>query len=364
MIKITKATRLFIGLFLLIGLNKSKAQDTTKPLRITGYADVYYVYNFNKPLNNNQPSFLYCYNRNNEVNLNLGFVKASYNASNLRANFALMSGTYAVANLAAEPTALRNIFEANIGIKLSAKNNLWLDAGIMPSHIGFESAIGKDCNNLTRSILAENTPYYEAGLKLSYTSKNEKWFLSALLLNGWQRIKRLDGNTSPAFGTQITYKPSSTVTLNSSSFIGNDKPDSSRQWRYFHNFYGSFQLSKKIALITGFDIGAEQKSTGSSVMNTWYSPVLIAKYMASNKFSIAARAEYYCDKKGVIISTATTNGFRTFGYSANFDYAIQENAVWRIELRTLKSKDNIFEKRNSSFTSTSTWLATSLAISF
>lgn len=364
MVKITITTTLFLLLFCLFCPTKTTAQDTSKTLSITGYADVYYLYNFNKPINNTQPSFLYCYNRNNEINLNLGFAKASYIANKVRANLAFMAGTYTVANLAAEPAALRNIYEANIGIKLSTKKNLWLDAGILPSHIGFESAIGKDCYNLSRSILAENTPYYEAGIKLGYTSKNEKLFLSALLLNGWQRIRRPDGNTTPAFGTQVIYKPSTTVTLNSSTFIGNDKPDSVRQMRYFHNFFGIFQLSKKLSLITGFDIGAEQKSKANSGLNTWYSPVLIARYLATDKVTLAARAEYYSDKNGVIIFTGTTNGFKTFGYSANIDFAIHENTVWRIELRTLKSKDNIFERRNSLFSSTSTWISSIIAISF
>lgn len=275
-----------------------------------------------------------------------------------------MTGTYPVANLAAEPEVLRHIFEANIGIKLSKKSNLWLDAGIMPSHIGFESAIGKDCPNLTRTILAENTPYYHTGVKLGYTSTNEKWFLSALLLNGWQRIKRPYGNTTPAFGTQVTFKPTTKITVNSSTFIGNDKPDSLMQMRYFHNFYSIFQLSKKWSSILGFDIGTEQSSKGSSKMNTWYSPTLIVKYEAKDKLSIAARAKYYKDKNGAIISTATANGFQMIGYSANVDYAIQSNVLWRLEVRTLQSRDNIFEKSNGCKVSNTTWLSTAISINF
>lgn len=363
-IKLPYAKLLFILLIQLTFTISIRGQDEEKSVTIDGYTEVYYLYNFHQPLTNMQPSFIYNFNRTNEVNLNLGFIKAAYNKDKVRANLALMLGTYAQANLAAEPDVLRHIFEANIGVKLSAKGNLWLDAGIFPSHIGFESAIAKDNYNLSRSLLAENSPYYEAGLKLGYTSKNEKWFLSALLLNGWQRIKRPDGNTTPAFGTQLTYKPSTSVTLNSSSFIGNDKPDSIRQMRYFHNLYGIFQLSKKLSLITGFDIGAQQKSRGSSQMNTWYSPVIIPRYSASDKLTLAARAEYYSDRNGVIISTGTSNGFKTFGYSANVDYAIQKEVLWRIEARSLRSKDNIFETRNNLLVSAHTWLTTSLSLAF
>jgi hypothetical protein len=40
----------------------------------------------------------------------------------------------------------------------------------MPSHIGFESVISADCWTLTRSLLAENSPYYETGMRLEATS--------------------------------------------------------------------------------------------------------------------------------------------------------------------------------------------------
>ncbi len=76
--------------------------------------------------------FLFNHNRHNELNLNLGLLKLSLNHSKYRANFALQAGTYSNDNYAAEPGLLKNIFEANIGISLTEKNNLWLDAGIMP----------------------------------------------------------------------------------------------------------------------------------------------------------------------------------------------------------------------------------------
>jgi len=340
-----------------------QADDMPSPFSVSGYIETYYVYDFNKPENNTRPSFIYSYNRHNEVNLNLGFIRGSYNTDKVRANLALMTGTYANANLATEPGVLRNIFEANAGVKLSSTKNLWIDAGIFASHIGFESAIGKDCWNLTRSILADNSPYYEAGAKISYTTDDGKWFLSGLILNGWQRIQRVDGNSLPSFGTQITFKPTSSVTINSSSFIGTDKPDDARQMRYFHNLYGIVQLSENIGLTIGFDMGTEEKSPTESATNLWYSPVVIAKYALTDKFSISVRGEYYQDENGVIISTGTPNGFKTTGFSVNADYAISSNAVWRIEARSLSSKDAIFERENQSVND-NTSLSTSIAISF
>lgn len=344
-------------------LETKSLKQVSNHLTISGYIETYYGYDFSNPDNHTRPSFVYSYNRHNEVNLNLGFIKAAYETDKVRANLALMTGTYANANLAAEPGVLKNIYEANVGAKISKRKNIWVDAGIFASHIGFESAIGKDCWNLTRSMVADNSPYYESGAKISYTSDSEKWFVSGLILNGWQRIQRVDGNNTPAFGHQLTYKPTSKITLNSSSFVGSDTPDSSRQMRYYHNLYGIIQLHEKFGIILGFDIGAQQKSKGSSNYNTWFTPVIQTKYNVSARSTIAARVEYYNDVNGVIIATGKTHGFKTYGYSLNLDYRIAENVIWRIEGKCFSSKDKIFILDNSP--SNYNYVATtSLAVSF
>jgi hypothetical protein len=353
-----------ITLLVFVSCYTLSAQDSVKALlSFSAYAEVYYQYDFNKPADNNRPGFVYSHNRHNEFNLNLGFLKAGYSAERVRANLALAAGTYMNANYAAEPGVLKNIYEANAGIRLSKKKNLWLDAGIFGSHIGFESAHSPSCWALTRSILADNSPYYEAGAKITYTTDNSKWLLSILALNGWQRIKRVDGNSLMSWGTQIQFIPSDKILLNYSTFIGTDKPDNARLMRIFHNLYGIFTITDKLGLTIGFDIGTEEKAPSGNETNIWYTPVGILKYSISNKWIIAARAEHYNDKNGVIISTATPNGFQTTGYSLNIDYSPSKNILVRLEARNLKSRDRIFNKdgiavKNNSF------ITSSIAVSF
>jgi hypothetical protein len=354
-----------LSTFIIANLGYAQADSNRHPIKVSGYLETYYVYDFGKPVDHNRPNFLYSFNRHNEVNLNFGYIQVAYDNDKVRGKLALMTGTYANANLASEPGVLKNIFEANAGVKISKNKNLWVDAGVFASHLGFESAIGADCWTMTRSILAENSPYFLTGAKISYTTENEKWFLSGLVLNGWQRIQRVPGNQTPAFGHQLTWTPNEKITLNSSSFIGNDKPDSVRQMRYFHNFYGKFQLSPKFGLITGFDIGAEQKSKGSSSYHSWYTPILIVQFVPAKKLAFAARAEYYSDKNEVIISTGTPNGFQTFGYSLNMDVRITDNVLWRLEARTFNSRnDNIFIDKNQQALQNNYFVGTSLSIRF
>lgn len=356
----------FVVTLILQSANLLAQSDSTwqkKPqLNLSGFADVFYVYDFNQPQGSERQPFLYNHNRHNEFNLNLGFIKLNVEHSRYRANFAMQSGTYTNDNYAAEPGVIKNIFEANIGISMNKKNSLWLDAGILPSHIGFESAISIDNGTLTRSLLAENSPYYSAGARLIFTP-NDKWEMTGLMLNGWQRIQRLNGNSLPSFGTQVNFTPSEKVGLNWSTFIGTDDPDSSRRMRYFNNFYGLFQVTDKVNITAGFDIGTQQQSMGSSSYDFWFSPVIIGQYFISNAWKAALRMEYYQDETGVIIPTGTTNGFNTTGLSLNFDYSPSTNLVFRIEGRWLNSKDLFFETKGS--TSRNNFIiGTSIAIKF
>jgi len=342
------------------------AQETGK-IKVTGYLETYYGYDFNKPADNNRPGFVYSHNRHNEVNLNLGFIKGSYETERFRTNLAIMAGTYAHANLAAEPDVLKNIFEANAGLKLSRLANLWLDAGIFSSHIGFESAISKDCWVLTRNISSENTPYYESGARLGYVTSNGKLTATILYLNGWQRITRQNGNNQPAGGLQLTWKPSEKITLNYSNYLGTEGADSVRTRRFYHNLYGIFQLTREFGLTLGFDYGTQQKAKGSSAKNEVLSPVAIARYQISGQFALAGRVEYYEDRHGMLISATTPNGFKTTGYSFNLDYAPISNALIRLEGKLYDGKDDIFPgSRNSVNDATDKNMAitASIAVSF
>jgi hypothetical protein len=360
--------KILTGLAIIFGAG-AIAQDTTansqgsKSISFSGFAEVYYSYDFNQPVDNNRPYFLYNHNRHNEFNVNLAYIKGSYNSAKIRANIAVAVGTYMNANYTAEPGVLKNVYEGNVGVKILKTKNIWIDAGIFSSHIGFESAQSSSCWSLTRSIVAENSPYFESGARLTYISDNNKFTLSALALNGWQRITRVSGNSLMSWGTQINVKPSDKVTLNYSTFLGTDKPDSLRLWRIYHNIYAIVQFNEKIGLTAAFDIGIEQVSKGSDETNSWYGPVGILRFTPNKNWTIALRGEYFYDKNEVIISTGTPNGFKTFGGSINVDRNIGEHLFWRTEFKTFTSKDAVFLKENKTKRHNNA-ITTSLALTF
>lgn len=223
----------------------------------SGFIDTFYSYDFNQPETNSRQHFLFNHNRHNEFNINLALASAKLEHEKYRALIAIQAGTYADDNYSAESDTFKFINEAYAGISLNQQNTLWLDMGIFSSHLGFESALSIDNPTLTRSLVAESSPYFLTGAKLSY-QVNSKINVAGIICNGWQRIKRLEGNSLPSFGTQFTYS-NEKILLNYSTFIGTDSPDETRKMRYFNNLYSQFEFRNNFKLITGFDFGFEQK---------------------------------------------------------------------------------------------------------
>lgn len=260
-------------------------------------------------------------------------VKLSYSGAKWKGNLALMAGDYARYNLAAEPHWLQYVYEANAGYRFTDKFSA--EAGVLPSHIGIESAISKDCWNLSRSLLAENSPYFETGLKLNYAF-NSRWSASVLLLNGWQNIK--ENNKSKAIGTQLVFKPNEKWLFNSSSFIGNEQPDSvAALVRVFHNLYITYELNKKMNMAFLLDAGVEGRQT-------WWGSAALLQYNITRQLQTAFRAEYYNDKKGVIVSAYKPLPFAVGGFAVNIDFLPFKFVSIRSEMKYLQTAQPLFKR--------------------
>ena len=287
-----------------------------------------------------KPSYLCSYDQNNYPSTNIILLKWSSNSnfqnknSYLRYNIGLMVGDYVNSNLKNEARTLQNIYETNVGIKFS--KNMILDFGIFTSHIGFESAIGQESWTCTRSILADNTPYYEAGYRLNYESDNKKWKGNLNFLNGWQKMTA-NLYDQKSWGHQIQYIPNKKLTLNSSSYFG-QSPNIQNRSRYFHNLYSQYQMNDKIGFIVGIDNGCElDKNESLKNARYYYSPIFITKYTINTKSSITGRFEYFKDNNMILNNTYLKE---VKGYSINYDYQIEKSSTLRLEARMLQHKES------------------------
>ena len=247
-----------------------------------------------------------------------------------------------------------------MGISLNKKNNLWLDAGVFSSHLGFESAESIDNYTLTRSLSAESSPYFLSGAKISY-EHSDQLSITAILSNGWQRIRRVNGNSMMSVGSQVVYTPKENITLNWSTFFTTEDPDDSRRIRSFHNFYGQAKINSKLAVIGGLDIGRQQETPGSNVKETWYVASGIVRLDFHENWGGALRFEYIEDVSGIIGPFNGPSGFSVTGLSVNIDYLPSERVAARTELRIFSAEDPIFNN-GSEFVYTNIAFTSSLAV--
>jgi hypothetical protein len=340
----------FILILILLPFSIFSQEKDSLKIKVSGFLETYYAYDFSSPTTDSKLPFMYNYNRHNEFNVNNGLIRAQLQYGNAYASIAVHAGTYVDDNYASEDIKL--VSEAYVGMYLNDNKKSSIEVGIMPSYIGFESATTATNLTLTRSILAENSPYFMTGIKYNY-KPNDKWSFSGLVTNGWQRINRPDKTVTLAFGTQIVYKPAEKATLNWSTFIGKEFYGTELGMRYFSNLYWDNQWNSKWRTILGFDFGIQDSSSLNDKHLYWMSPVLIAQYSISSKWQTAVRFEYYQDEDNVII--ATSDAFKTSGASINFDYLPNSKVKLRTEARYFDSKEAIFfdNKSNNFFVTTS-----------
>ena len=344
-------------LFATIVLKNNKKRKVS----LNAYIEAFYTYDFNIVAKDNQPRLDYLYNHHtyNYPNVNLAFAKVMIEKTRFRSNLGIMYGTYPKYNLAAEPTLFKYIYEANFGFKLAKNKNIWLDAGILPSHIGFEYAKGIDNYVVTRSIIAENSPYFETGISLSYKSKNEKIYFATLLLNGWQKI-RWTKNSLPAIGVQFTYTPNSIFSLNYSNYLGINQPIQNRKLRFFQDVYCKIEENKWTALL-GFDIGLEQKTFQSNQYKSWYGLSFMLRYKVNRYLALATRIETYHDKFNLMIPAINSQNVRTSGLSFNFDLNPIKRVTWRNEIKWYNNQGAIYSSKSLGYTNNNISFCTVLA---
>ena len=333
--------RLLIILGLLIP-NIVFSQINQDSIHFSGYTEIYFAQDQHNWNDHQRPDFLYSHTSTNHVALNTAVLDFKYSNERVRTQLSLVEGTYANKVTSSEPIGFGALYVGNISYKLSARENFWLQAGVIPSHIGLETAIGFSNLSLSRSLAAENSPYYESGIALQYTSKNNKWFGSVLALNGWQTMTLRSQQSRPDFGTQLQFKPNSKITLNHSTYFGEVAVLDSSQTRFYQNFYTQVQLKEKWTIQCQADYGM-QETENKGLNKHWVTGFLGLAYQANEKLSVVGRGELLNDPNNLVISGVNND---LWGYSFNINYLLDEHLMVRAEWRNITSNRYTFAYQN------------------
>lgn len=344
---------LLLGWGMGFALNAGAAEK--KEVAFGAFLDTYYAFDFNQPTGDRVYTTQAV--RHNEFSINLAYLEAKLERERTRGRLALQAGSSVYSNYAGERSVnpalgdiLQHVQEAYGGYRLT--DQLWLDAGIFLSHIGAESFLSKDNWNYTRSLGADYSPYYQAGVRLAYQA-SPQWQASLHILNGWQNI--LETNSDKALGMQVIFTPSETFSVTYNNFLGREQ-----ELRFFHDVIVKATLSDRWALSFSSDLGM-QKQAGGSDYSLWYVETLLSQLRIAPTLTIGGRVEYFHDRDQVIVVTGSRNGFQTFGASLNLDWQPEPGVLFRNEIRSLFSQDAVFSGASGP-RSSNTLFVTSLAL--
>jgi hypothetical protein len=343
------------------------APDTAPKITFGAFVDGYYAFDFNRPANFER-SFTTQPARHNEFNVNLAYVETKLDAPRVRGRLAIQAGTSVQSNYAGEPRngsvsgpdLARFIQEAVVGAKIA--DNLWVDGGIFLSHLGMESFISRDNPMYTRSLVADYSPYYESGAKLTWQPTQAVTALFAVL-NGWQNIS--ETNSAKSAGMRIDYAASSSTTFTYYNYLGDEEVDTAThsQIRFFNGVGMKSNLTPDFLVFSELDYGTQGKASGSGSAH-WYGGMLTGRYRVTPKVAIIGRVERYADQDQVLIATGLADGFRANGASIGLDVTPQSRMLWRTELRGFQGEKAVFPQHAGGPSKSDVFVVTSLGLTF
>lgn len=271
-----------------------------------GWVDVFYGLNTNRPADG--ASFLpgtgTTARRANELNLNAAALDFAVDPQPVGVHLTLAFGSGPevlhggeISGPGTGPSVWRAVYQASVSYTAPIGSGLQLEAGIYPSHIGYESFFSRDNWNYTRGWMGEYSPYDQAGIKASY-SFDAHWSAQLHLLNGWQLLG--DNNRAKAAGTQLAYT-NDRVTVAFNTFAGPELPGDDSHWRLFGDLTALFKVSPTLSLAATADLGWQDRTGGAAL---WHGVGVSGRQALTDTVAIALRLEYYRDRDGFMSGTA------------------------------------------------------------
>lgn len=322
----------FIALFIYLTPSSLVGQ-----IKFSGYAEMYYNHDFSLENSATRDDWFYNHHLHNTIAPNAFILESRYNNRGVYAQLDLMFGSYSGRIMANEPLWATPIYQAYVGWKVH--KNTFVEAGIFESGIGLESAKGAENPTLTRSIFAENTPYFLSGIRARWNDPTDVFMVEVALVNGWETITRQAAESSP--GVMGRWRlGSNKVQIHYNFLYTSDAPGLvSPRNRMLNGFYLKHALNKWQWFI-GYDA---IRTDGANV----HMPYLILRREINEKWAVALRGEYARDfsdagflkpNEGPQVSSIFEfrRDLNIYGSSLNIDFSPRDNLVIRAEFRVLE----------------------------
>lgn len=320
---------------------KEKKSTTT----VSGYADVYYRYGFNKTTDELKTSFTGSHN-SFELGMISGKVEHKWSKVALLADIGL--GKRAEDFSYADENTRLAIKQLNVSY--SPKEWLKLTAGTWATHIGYELVDANLNRNYSMSYLFSKGPFQHTGLKADITSGKHGFMVG---ITNPTDLKSAPDGSKKFFIGQYSYAASDDFKAYVNIVAGEDNPDTDSK-----TFQADLVLTQ--AMSDKFSVGLNgsvnsnkytEEATAKEVKGSWWGSALYLNYDPLEKLGFTLRGEYFDDKDSRTVFSGLPGG-NIFATTLSANIKIQSLTIIP-ELRFENASEAIYDTKSGTNKKTS-----------
>jgi hypothetical protein len=235
-----------------------------------------------------------------------------------------------------------DITEAYVSYTAPVGKGLRFDVGKMGTFVGAEVMEALDNPNYSRSFLFNYAePLTHTGVKASYVF-TDTVNAAVLIANGWDNAS--DNNDGKTAGVSVNITKGELLSAYINYLQGPEQDDNTRDIRSLIDLVATIKPMKPLTIILNYDDGKADHAVASGTAK-WSGFSGIVKYDINDRFSVAARGEYFDDKDGY--RTGTTQKLTEFTVTPEIRLAggLTVRAEYRHDQSNKESFDNSTKKK-------------------
>jgi len=333
-------------------LAQDSTKESTKPLVISGFVDMYFRTDFGQNAANNRTSFT---NSHNVFELGMASLKLEHSIGKVGFVADLGLGKRAQEfsyNDAGIAQAIKQLY-----VTYAATDWLKFTAGSWGTHVGSEVVDPMINRNYSMSYMFSWGPFLHTGVKAEIANGKSGFMLG---LANQTDYKSVPGQNKKYFIAQYTYAPTDDVKFYL-NYVGGKRISDSAKSRQFDvvitgKISDKFNIAYNGTLNNTFTQAKNKYATSAL---TWWGSAVYLNYDPSNKLGITLRTEYFSDKNQLVAMSIAPNGATVLANTLSFN--IKAGPLTFIpELRVESASKNIFVTKTGTSSSTGSALVAAI----
>ncbi|MFY9271134.1 MAG: porin [Candidatus Manganitrophaceae bacterium] len=379
-----KMKSVWVILFLIMTVGSVRAEEPAKSsVKISGFVDTYYSFNFNRPdsnkntIGNTDSNFDF---NHNTFSLNLAelvFQKTADSSDpvgfRVDLNFGPTTDFVHGGPFGKHPQAHPSTTEAETFKNIQQAYVTWatptgitLEMGKFVTHMGAEVIESKDNWNYTRSLLfCCAIPYYHSGLRANYVI-SEMLYVTGYLYNGWNNV--IETNNQKTFGAQIGFTPVKRLPIvfnwigpeggPTDSIIGGSSSFKSKQ---VYDLVATYNATDSLAFMVNYDYGT-QDAVPTGDRQRYSGVAAYARWAATDSCALAVRYENVNDKDDILFVSGQQPKVQEVTLTG--EHKVAGSLLLRVEYRHDRADKKIFEEKGGNKTDTQNRLIAGVVYTF